>query len=326
MGVLGAARITPMALIRPARQVDGVVVAAVAARDPSRARRFAQAHNIATVHENYEQLLNDANVDAIYNPLPNSHHKELTIRALQAGKHVLCEKPLAANADDARAMHEAAVQAGKVLMEAFHWRYHPLATRVLDDIARLGTLKRVRTSFCVPMLWTGDIRFRKNLAGGALMDTGCYAVNIARTFCGVAGTHSALVVDEARAWLASPDVDRAFWGRLHTDEGVVVEVQCSLLSSRLLSARARIEGEHGTIDVWNPIAPQFFHRLRTRINGSASSSSVAGRASYVHQLEAFRDAVIGAKPFPSTSLDGIANMATIDALYAKAGLPRRESI
>ena len=318
-----------MALLRPAAQVAGVDVVAVAARDPARAATFARKHGIRAVHERYEALFDDEGIDAIYNPLPNSHHKTLTIRALQAGKHVLCEKPLAANADDARAMHEAAVHSGKVLMEAFHWRYHPLAARVLEEIDRLGPLKRVRASFCIPLPLPGDIRFRKDLAGGALMDTGCYAVNIARTFCGVAGTARSLIVDDAKALLMSPEVDRAFSGRLHTPEGVEVVIECSLLSSRLLSARAQIEGERGSIDVWNPVVPQFFHRLRTCIDEPAgrrwSSSLVPGQATYVHQLEAFRDAVVVAAPFPSTSLDGIANMATIDALYAKAGMSRRES-
>ena len=325
IGILGAARIAPMALIRPAQQVEGVVVNAVAARDPARAQAFARKHNIARVHDSYEALFHDDDVDAIYNPLPNSHHKTLTIKALAAGKHVLCEKPLAANADDARAMHEAAQRSGRVLMEAFHWRYHPLANRALEEIGRLGKLKRVRAAFCIPFLSPGDIRFRKDLAGGALMDTGCYAVNIARTFCGVAGTERSLVVDDAQALLMSPDVDRAFLGRLHTDDDVAVEIDCSLLSSRVLKMRALVEGERGFVDVWNPVAPQFLHRLRTRIDGRSSSSSVPGKSSYVGQLEAFRDAVAFGKPFPSTSLDGIANMATIDALYVKAGLSRRES-
>ncbi|MDP2345074.1 MAG: Gfo/Idh/MocA family oxidoreductase [Deltaproteobacteria bacterium] len=325
IGVLGAARIAPMALIRPARQVAGVVVSAVAARDPARAQAFARKHGVAKVHATYEAMFADDDVDAVYNPLPNSHHKTLTIKALAAGKHVLCEKPLAANADDARAMHEAAVAAGKVLMEAFHWRYHPLAARVLDEIAKLGKLKRVRASFAVPFFSPSDIRFRKDLAGGALMDTGCYAVNIARTFSGVAGTEQLLVVDEVRPLLISSDVDRAFWGRMHTAEGVEVVVECSLMSAKLLSARAQIEGERGSIDVWNPVVPQFFNRLRTKIDGASSSSSIPGKATYVHQLEAFRDAVVDGKPFPSTSLDGIANMATIDALYTKAGMSKRES-
>src|SRR5437868_6087497 len=122
IGILGAARIAPMALIRPAREVRGVVVTAMAARDAERAGAFARKHGIARVHPSYAALLEDAEIDAIYNPLPNGLHCEWSIRALRAGKHVLCEKPIAANAVEAERMASAARETGKVLMEAFHWR------------------------------------------------------------------------------------------------------------------------------------------------------------------------------------------------------------
>src|SRR5882724_6994192 len=113
-----------MALIRPARDVPEVAITAVAARDRSRAERFAAKHGIARVHAGYEAMLADPELDAVYNPLPNGLHCAWTIRALEAGKHVLCEKPLAANAAEATRMTESAERAGKVLGEAFHWRYH----------------------------------------------------------------------------------------------------------------------------------------------------------------------------------------------------------
>jgi predicted dehydrogenase len=118
IGILGAARIAPMALVRPARSVPEAAVAAVAARDEARARRFAARHGVPRVHRGYAELLADPEIDAVYNPLPNALHCEWTIRALEAGKHVLCEKPLAANADEARRMAEAASRAGRVLVEA----------------------------------------------------------------------------------------------------------------------------------------------------------------------------------------------------------------
>lgn len=328
IGVLGAARITPMALLSPARDLVGVAVTAVAARDPARARAWAAKHQIATVHESYAALIADPDVDAIYNPLPNSHHAGLTIEALRAGKHVLCEKPLAANADDARAMRDAAAKSGKVLMEAFHWRYHPLAQRVVDDVQRLGRLRRVRASFCIPFLKTDDIRFDFALAGGALMDTGSYAVNIARTFAGVSGSTRRLLVDDATPVLLArdPRIDRAFAAHLHSEDGATaVSVECSLLSSKLLSIRAQIEGEHGSIDVWNPVVPQFGHLLRTKIKGVSTTTRVPGRSTYWHQLEAFRAAVVDGKAFFSTADDGVMNMATIDSLYLKAGMPVRIS-
>jgi len=138
IGILGAARIAPMALIRPARLVSEVEVTAIAARDEGRARKFAAKHGIPRVFPSYEALLEDRNVDAIYNPLPNGLHCEWTIRALESGKHVLCEKPIASNASEARQMADAAAKTGRELVEAFHWRYHPLATRVLEILADLG--------------------------------------------------------------------------------------------------------------------------------------------------------------------------------------------
>src|SRR2546422_5295627 len=124
-GILGAARIAPMALVRPAQRVPEASVLAVAARDPERARRFAARHGIPRVHPSYDALLADPEIDAIYNPLPNALHAPWTIRALAAGKHVLCEKPFAANAAEAGGMARAAERSGRGLMEAFHSRYHP---------------------------------------------------------------------------------------------------------------------------------------------------------------------------------------------------------
>jgi predicted dehydrogenase len=143
IGTLGAAKITPAALVKPARRVPGAEVVAVAARDRARASRFAERHGISTVHPSYEALIADPNVDAVYNPLPNGLHGHWTVAALEAGKHVLCEKPFTANAAEAAAVAAAGARSGRVLIEAFHWRYHPLATRVLDVLGSgvLGPLR-----------------------------------------------------------------------------------------------------------------------------------------------------------------------------------------
>ena len=136
IGVLGAAKITPTALIRPARAVPQVSIQAVAARNRERAERFAARHRLPVIHSSYDALIQDPEIDALYNPLPNSLHAEWTIRALEAGKHVLCEKPLASNAAEASSMQKAAERAQRLLMEAFHWRYHPLTARVLETLDR----------------------------------------------------------------------------------------------------------------------------------------------------------------------------------------------
>ena len=132
MGILGAAVIAPFALVNPARTMDDVVVTAIAARDPARAQTFAAKHGIPTVHAGYDALLADPEIDAVYVPLPNNLHAAWSIKALEAGKHVLCEKPMAANGDEARAMARAADATGLALIEAFHYRYHPLAVRARE--------------------------------------------------------------------------------------------------------------------------------------------------------------------------------------------------
>jgi len=148
IGILGAARIAPMALIRPAKQVPEAAIVAVAARDPARAHKFAAKHGIARVADSYAALIADPEIDAIYNPLPNSLHAEWSIKALEAGKDVLCEKPLASNAEEAQAMADAAVRCQRFLGEAFHYRYHPLAARMkaIVESGALGSVQHIAIS------------------------------------------------------------------------------------------------------------------------------------------------------------------------------------
>src|SRR5207302_2948709 len=153
-GTLGAAAITPPALVRPAKKVPEATVIAVAARDRDRARKFASKHGIPRVHQGYDDLLADPDIDAVYIPLPNALHGVWTKRALAAGKHVLCEKPFTANAQEAADVAAAAAATDRVVMEAFHWRYHPMAERILAIVrgGELGELKRVEASVCFPLL------------------------------------------------------------------------------------------------------------------------------------------------------------------------------
>jgi predicted dehydrogenase len=320
IGILGAARIAPMALVRPAKSVPGVAVAAVAARDPERAQRFAARHGIPRVHRDYPALLADPELDAVYNPLPNGLHAEWTIRALEAGKHVLCEKPLAANADEAAEMERAARRTGRVLVEAFHWRYHPLADRMREivDSGELGRVRHVEASFCIPLPVPGDIRYRLDLAGGATMDAGCYAVCIVRH---LAGAEPEVVSAQAR--LASPGVDRWMRAELRFADGRSGRVTCSLFSSQLLRIEARVVGDAGEMRVFNPVAPHFYHRLRVIGGAGRRAERVPGEATYVHQLRAFEGAVRDGRRVPTDAAHGVANMAVIDAIYRAAGLRPR---
>ena len=179
---LGAAKIAPAALIRPARAVPDVDVVSVAARDPERARHYADKHGIERVHPTYEALVEDPDVDAIYNPLPNGLHGRWTLAAIAAGKHVLCEKPFTANANEAAIVARAGDESGLTVMEAFHYRHHPLAARMREVVEQglIGGVRHIEAWMCFPLPFRKDIRYRLDLAGGATMDAGCYAINMIR--------------------------------------------------------------------------------------------------------------------------------------------------
>jgi predicted dehydrogenase len=327
--VLGAARIAPAALLRPARAVAGVAVTAVAARDPRRAGRLAARYGIGTVHPDYAAVLADPDVDAVYVPLPNGLHAEWTLAALAAGKHVLCEKPLASNAAQAREVADAADRSGLVVMEAFHYRYHPLMARVrqLLDGGAVGRIRRMRASLCFPLFRFSDIRYRLDLAGGAAMDAGCYPVNLLRF---LAGTEPEVV--SAHAELRTPGVDRAMTANLRfpradrTDgaDGIDARMVASLWSPRLLSLSAQVWGDAGRLRVFNYIAPSQYHRLTWHSGGRRHSERVPGETTYTHQLRAFLTAVRDGGPVPTSARDGVANMAVIDGIYRAAGLQPRE--
>ena len=321
IGVLGAARIAPMALIKPAKGNVEVVVAAVAARDVSRGHAFAAKHGIARVHESYETLIADPDLDAVYIPLPNGLHGRWTRAALAAGKHVLCEKPFTANAAEAREIAELAAKSDQVVMEAFHYRYHPLALRMEQIIAsgELGELQRVEAAMCFPLPKFSDIRYSYSLAGGAAMDAGCYAVHMARTFGGATPE-----VVSAQAKLRDPQIDRAMTAELRFAGGLTGRVRCSMWSTDLLQISARVVGDRGELRVLNPVVPQYFHRLSVRSADGNRVERFPHRASYAYQLDAFAAAVLRAELVKTTPDDAVENMTVIDAIYRAAGLPLRK--
>jgi predicted dehydrogenase len=321
IGVLGAARIAPPALIKPAKANPDVVVAAVAARDVSRARAFAAKHGIARVHDSYEALLADPDLDAIYNPLPNGLHGKWTRAALAAGKHVLCEKPFTANAAEAREIAGVAAQSDRVVMEAFHYRYHPMALRIEEIIAsgELGKLERVEAALCFPLPKFSDIRYNYSLAGGATMDAGCYPVHMVRTFGG-----STPEVVSAHAKLHDPQIDRAMTAELRFADGHTGRIRCSMWSTRLLDLSAHVVGDQGELRALNPTMPQIYHRLSVRSAAGKRVEHFSRRASYAYQLDAFVAAVLRGAPVKTTPEDAIENMSVVDAIYRAAGLPLRE--
>ncbi len=315
IGILGAARVAPLVLINPARENTEVEVAAVASRDVSRAQAFAAKHGIARVQDSYEALIADPDLDAVYNPLPNSLHGRWTRAALAAGKHVLCEKPFTANAAEAREIAELAAKSDRVVMEGFHYRYHPLALRIEQIIAsgELGKLERVEAAFGFLLPKFSDIRYDYSLAGGATMDIGCYAVHMVRTFGG-----STPEVVSAQAKLRGPQVDRAMTAELRFADGHTGGIRCSMWSSDLLQSSAKVVGERGELRL-----PNFSRRLSVRSADGNRVERFPRRASYAYQLDAFAAAVLRGERVKTTPQDAVENMTVIDAIYRAAGLPLR---
>ena len=324
IGVLGSARIAPAALMRPARVVDGVEVGAVAARDRRRAEAFAARYGVPAVHDTYADLLGDPSLDAVYVPLPNGLHAQWTLAALKAGKHVLCEKPFTANAAQARQVAAAADGTGLVVMEAFHYRYHPLARRMAEVVhgGELGRIQRVEAAMCFPLPRFSDIRYDFSLAGGALMDAGCYAVHVLRLLApgGEPRVTSARPLTVRR----DPRVDRAMTARLSLPGGGTGEIRASMWSSAVLRITARAVGEHGTLTVVNYVAPQVRSRFTVTVNGRRRRERFGGEATYVHQLRAFAAAVRGEPANLTPPSDSVATMSLIDDIYTAAGLPLRQ--
>ncbi|MER5887955.1 Gfo/Idh/MocA family oxidoreductase [Streptomyces sp. NPDC001941] len=332
MGLLGAAAVAPAALLAPARRDPRVTVTAVAARDRARADAFARKHGIPRVHHGYEDLLADPDVDAVYVPLPNGLHADWTLKALAAGKHVLCEKPFTANAaeaervaDAARAAHE---RSGLVTMEAFHYRHHPLAARMREivDGGELGTLRRVEAEVCFPLPRFGDIRYSYELAGGATMDAGCYAVHVLRL---LGPGEPEVTSARALTLRGEPRIDRAMTAQLAFDDGTTGGVRASMWSRRLLSIRARATGDDGALDVTNFLMPHVYHQLTVRRPGGRGGRVVRRErlarrpSSYDHQLSAFAAAVLDGAPVLTSPEDAVANLRVLDAIYRASGLPVR---
>src|SRR6478672_11778882 len=223
IGVLGAARIAPLALVKPSRQVPEVALVAVAARDQAKAAAFAGKHGVPRVLPSYQALLDDPDVDAVYNPLPNGLHAEWTLEALAAGKHVLCEKPFTSNAAEAQTVADAADAAGLVVMEAFDYRCHPLATRMAEAARSLGTIRSVSAALCFPLPRFSDIRYDYELGGGAMMDAGVYPLTCLRLL----GPSEPTVVS-AVAKKRSPQIDRAMSVELAYEGGATGHLECSM--------------------------------------------------------------------------------------------------
>ncbi len=324
--MLAASRIAESAVVEPAAHVEGVEVVAVAARDLDRARQAARRWGIDRAIGSYDELIESPDVDAIYVATPASLHREWAIRSIEAGKHVLCEKPLAANADDARRIADAAAGADVVVMEAYHWRHHPMAAQIGDVIGSgvLGRLDRVEAAFDIPVGRIGrdDIRWDLSLGGGSTMDLGCYSIQWARF---AAGADPQVV--SATATCPVEGVDGALTAELRWPSGVTGTVRSSMIAEAAdVVAFLRVVGERGTMLASNPLAPQHGASISVDVEGETTTHEVSDSVTYVHQLVAFRDAVTAGAGFATTAADGVRTMEIVDACYRAAGLDPRPAV
>jgi len=320
IGILGAANIARLfaAGVRPSQKV---AVVAVAARDAGRARKFADETGITRVHPTYDALLADPAIDAIYNPLPNSLHAEWSIRALDAGKHVLCEKPLATSGQEARAMFDAAKRNDRRLAEAYPYRAQP-QTLKLGELLRqnaIGRVQLIQASFGFPLADAANIRMNPALAGGALMDAGCYPVSFVRM---VAGSRPARV--QALAEWSDSGVDRTLVASLEFASGLIAQISCTFATAR--HRHAFIAGDEGTIatsyfnDTSATFPPLLELRRGTGWDAQRDIVETASTNGFLAEAEAFRELVAnGPAHWTGATPDESIDIAlTLEALAASA--------
>jgi len=320
-GVLSVANIASKHIIPALTASGSEKLVAVASRNGQRARELFAHRPDVRIYEEYQKLIDDPEVEAIYNPLPNSLHAEWTIKALMAGKHVLCEKPLAVTAEEGALMIEAARNNGTLLMEAFMYRFHPQTIWALEQVrsGRLGEVRLVRASFSFNIFMPprhNDIRLQPKLAGGSLMDIGCYAVNFCRAVYGHAPSAVA-----ARVATADPGaVEHATSAVLDFGDGRFGQIDSSFaLPNRQV---AEVIGELGTLTIPTPFATGIHEtEVVLALEGQTIHQKISAADAYRLEVEHF-GACVRSGTSPALNLDEtLENLATIEAIYQSAGHP-----
>jgi D-xylose 1-dehydrogenase (NADP+, D-xylono-1,5-lactone-forming) len=308
-GILSTANITDKLLDSGTDQE----FVAVASRDGARAEAYAREKGIARAHGSYEALLADPDVDAIYNPLPNALHVEWSIRALEAGKHVLCEKPLSRRPEDVDRAFDVAEREGRILAEAFMWRHHPQVARAREllDGGAIGDLRIIRAHFAFKAADPDDIRLQADLDGGGLMDVGCYCVSGCRTLAGA---------EPERAWAelapGGHGVDVALAATLRFPGDVLAHLDCGLSYPGGSSlAAAGTEGSFALADPWHGNAAVIELRCA---DGSVERIDAGPANSYALELADFEAAVRGEGSPLLGRDDALGQARTIAALYTSA--------
>jgi predicted dehydrogenase len=323
LGILGAARISERAIVAPARDTGSRLVA-VAARDRTRAEAFAEEHGVEHVHGSYADVIADPEVEAIYNPLANGLHGPWNLAAVQAGKHVLSEKPFASNAEEAAEVRDAAEKAGVVVLEGFHYVFHPVMQRMLEllDSGEMGDLERVEAVMVIPAPDDEDPRWSLPLAGGALMDLGCYALHAHRTLAPWGGGEPTLVAARGEAREGKPGVDEWLDVDLEFPDGATGSARCNMAGD-FERMTCRIVGSRGVATAANFVLPQRDDRIFVATPAGERVEQLGTRPSYTYQLEAFTARLREDEPLPIDADDAVASMQLIDQCYCAAGFEPR---
>jgi xylose dehydrogenase (NAD/NADP) len=314
-GILSTANIGRVAVIPAIQASHNSEVVAVASRDLEKAKEFASRLGIPRAYGNYTALLEAGDIDAVYIPLPNSLHREWTIRAAQAGKHILCEKPLGLNADECLEMDAAARQHSVSLMEAFMYRFHPRTQKALELVraGAIGELRMIHSAFTFRLTRPENIRWSAELGGGSLMDVGCYCVNLSRTAAG----REPEVVQAVARWSAS-GVDEQMAGILQFAGGLLAQFDSALTMER--REAYELAGTDGFLAVESAFLPGEDPVAIEEIHGRSQRRRhiVDGANEYQLMVEHFADCILHSQAPRYSAAEAAANMRVIRALYRSA--------
>lgn len=319
-GLLSTAKIN-RALIKPLNASKRTRLLAVASRSQSSADEYARKWNIPRAHGSYEALLNDPEIDVIYNSLPNHLHAEWTIKALRAGKHVLCEKPMALTLAEVDAMTSAAKETGKVLAEAFMYRHHPQTLKVKEmvDSGELGNLQLIKGTFSFQLTNKESYRYYKEMGGGSIWDVGCYPISYARMLVGAEPA-------EVFGWqVQGPGgSDEAFFGQMKFGNGVHAQFDCSFMSP--FQSYIEIVGSKAILRIPAPFKPGKSNDLFISNGDDEKRIKVKGQELYSGEVEDMCDAITQGKAPRIPLADTYGNIAAILALLRSSEIGQKVSI
>jgi predicted dehydrogenase len=313
-GLLGTARIN-RAVIEPIRRSKRSILFGVASRSSEKADEYANYWGIPNHYSSYEEILSDPEIDVIYNSLPNSLHAEWSNKAMQMGKHVLCEKPITTNIQDIDVIIETAKTTGMVITEAFMYRHHPQTIMVKQMVDRgdIGRIQLIRGSFCYTNTRSSDPRFVPELGGGSLWDVGCYPINYARYILGM----EPVQVFSLQV-IGSTGIDLMYTGQMLFPGNIHSQFECSFIAP--FKVQMEITGDKGRIIIQEPYKPGLRTKLILELDNQKQVIQIKGSRLYQGEIDDIENAILLGKP-PRISLeDSKANIATIEACYKSAQL------